>query len=280
MNKEFLEGVAPLLQIKAEDVAGLFVTEGEETKLKEGVDPLKTVSDWVKTRLDDVYKAAQRKTATRFEDAVKQKGFESDLQGVELLNAYLETLKDKPGNGGGDVSEWEKKYNDLFPKVEAFETQISTLKGDYEQKLKARDQAVVQSRLRGDVRSALGNKWAGTDQHLDILLNSFSVDRIRYDGNTPILLDQSGEPLLDELHRPVQFGDHVKGLGELIGGFHAVDAGKGSPPPPNGGSGAHSGITLPSNLSQKDYNEMLDRERDPVKRKQLVEARIAQLDKK
>ena len=171
--KDFLEGLAALLNVKAEDVAELFVTEGEETKLKDDLKPLEVVKQWVKTRVDDTYKAGHRKGASGMEKVIKQKGFDSDLQGVELLNAYLETLKVEPNNGNKNASEWEKKYNDLLPKVEAFDSQIAELKANHANELKQKDVAVVKSRLRGDIVSALGNKWAGNDQHLGVLLNKF-----------------------------------------------------------------------------------------------------------
>lgn len=278
--KDFLEGLASLLNVRAEDVAELFVTEGEETKLKEDIKPLNVVKGWVKTRVNDTYKAGHRKGAEAIESVIKQKGFDSDLQGVELLNAYLETLKVEPSNGNQNASEWEKKYNDLLPKVEAFDSQIAELKANHANELKQKDIAVVKSRLRSDVRSSLGKMWAGDDEHLEIVLNNFPVDQIRYEGNQPVLLNASGEVLVDDLHRPIGFDDRVKKLGGLIGGFHQVDPNKGGPPPPSGQGGSGQKYTLPSGITQREYNALYDQEKDPVKRKQMAEARIAQLEGK
>ena len=278
--KDFLEGLASLLNVRAEDVAELFVTEGEETKLKDDIKPLNVVKGWVKTRVNDTYKAGHRKGAEAIESVIKQKGFDSDLQGVELLNAYLETLKVEPSSGNQNASEWEKKYNDLLPKVEAFDSQIAELKANHANELKQKDIAVVKSRLRGDIVSALGNKWAGNDQHLGILLNNFPVDRIKYEGDKITLLNEAGEVLVDDLHRPVAFADRVKELGGLIGGFHKVDPNKGGPPPPSGQGGSGQKYTLPANITNREFNQLLDNTKDPVKKKEILEARQAQLAQK
>lgn len=277
MDKVFLEGLAALVNVKAEDVAELYVTEGEETKLKDGINPLEVVKGWVKTRLDDTYRASQRKTATHFENAIKSKGFESDLQGVELLDAYLESLKTEPGKGG-DPSEWEKKYQSLETSHNKALEQLKQKDAEIQKAIKDGQRREVVARFKTDVRKSLGEKWAGSEDHFDILINNFNLSRIRYDGDTPVLLDESGEPLKDDLHRPVSFADQVKKYGSLIGGFHKVDPNLNGPPRPKGGGGGKEGITLPKGLSTRDYNAMLDAERDPEKRKLIVAARIEQLE--
>lgn len=279
MDKAFLEGLASLVNVKAEDVAELFVTEGEETKLKDGVNPLEVAESWIKTRLNDTYKAAERKTATRFESWVKDQGFESDAQGTDLLAAFVETVKTKPAEGG-KASEWEKKYNDLAPKVEGLQKKIQEVEAEKVKAIQDANRKIVTARLRNDVRSALGEKWAGKDDHLNILMNNFNPDRIQYDGDTPVLLDEKGERMIDELHRPINFSDRVKQLGELIGGYHAVNPGQGGPPPPNGGGGNGSGIKLKADMTADDFNSLLLKTKDPDQRKALIQARKEQLQSK
>ena len=277
MDKTFLEGLAALVNVKPEEVADLFVTEGQETKLKDGVNLLNVTSGWVKTRLDDVYKAAQRKTASSFESAIKSKGFESDKQGVELLDAYLETVKSKPG--GGDPSEWEKKYNDLAPKVENLQKALQAKDVEIQKAVKDGQRREVQARLITDVRKALGDKWAGSEDHFGILMNNFNIDRIRYDNGVPVLLDESGEVAKDDLHRPIAFDDRVKHYGNLIGGFHAVDPKKDGAPPPKGGSGASGGVKLPADITSRQFTEMYAAA-SAEEKAGLLEARKAQLQSK
>lgn len=273
--KDFMEGLASLLNIKPEEVSEMFDTEG---KLKEDVKPLEKFSNGVKNRLDDVYKAAQRKTSQNFESWVKSQGFKSDSQGVDLLAEFYESVKSTtsdPESGG----EWESKYNDLLPKVENLQSAIKEKEAAIEKAILDGQRREVSARLRTDVKSALGKNWAGSDQHLAILMQSFNVDSIRYDKGVPVMLDETGEPIKDELHRPISFADRTKELGTLIGGFHAVDPNKGAPPAPTT-SGAGQSFQLQKGLTNREYNEIYDSTKDPVQRKKLAEARIAQLDEK
>ena len=280
MNKDFLEGLAALVNVKAEDVAELYVTEGEETKLKEDVNPLEVVKSWVKTRLDDTWKASQRKTATQFENAIKSNGFDSDLQGVELLNAFLEDVKAKPGEGGegNNPSEWEKKYQSLEASHTKALEQLKSKDAEIQKAIKEGHRREVAAKFENDVRETLGDKWAGSKDHLKILMNNFDLSRVKYDGDTPVLLDESGEPLKDELHRPIVFADQVKHYGTLIGGFHKIDPNKGGPPRSEGGGGnSDEAITLRKGMTTREYNALYDSTKDPEKRKQLAEARVKQL---
>jgi len=280
MDKETLEGLAALVNVKAEDVAELYEGDGEDIKLKEGVNPLEITSGWIKTRLDDVYKAAQRKTAAKFENFVQSQGFESEAQGVELLQQYVESIKAKPGDGGGgDPGEWEQKYQALESSHAKALEAIKQKEAEVEQAIKEGQRREVAARFQMDVRKALGDKWAGSEDHFGILINNFNLDRIKYDNGKPVLLDESGEVLKDELHRPIEFADMVKKYGGLIGGFHAVDPGKGGPPASggNGNSGGGS-VKIPSGTTEKEFRSMLTNERDPAKRKALLDARIAQIE--
>ena len=276
--KDLFVGLASPLNIKAEEVSEMFDTEGN---LKEGVDPVATFTKAIKTRLDDVYKAAERKTSNRFESWVKAQGVESDLQGTDLLEHFYESVKGKPSEPSkGDGGEWEKKYNDLLPKVETLQSTLKEKELAIEQAIKDGQKREVSARLTTDVRKALGEKWAGNEDHFNILMKNFNTDRIKYDNGVPVLLDDSGEPIKDDYHQPIPFAEHAKKLGSLIGGFHAADPNKGGPPPPVNAGGTGSTFTLPKGISNREFNEMLDMEKDPAKKKSMVEARIAQLDEK
>ena len=93
-------------------------------------------------------------------------------------------------------------------------------------------------------------------------------------------MNEGGEALVDDLHRPVAFADRVKELGNLIGGFHQVDPSKGGPPPPSGQNESRQKYTLPENISQREFNQLLDGTKNPVKRREILEARQAQLAQK
>ena len=276
--KDLLVGLASPLNIKAEEVSEMFDTEGS---LKEGVDPVATFTKAIKTRLDDVYKAAERKTSNRFESWVKSQGVESDLQGTELLEHYFESVKGKPGEPGkGDGGEWEKKYSTLEASHKKALEQLILKDQELEKERKLGHVKQVEARLQSDARTFLGKQWAGSEDHFSELIKGYNPERIRYEGEVPFLLDDNGEILKDELHRPIRLDDDIKRRGKLIGGFHAADPNKGGPPPPANAGGTGSTFTLPKGISNREFNEMLDMEKDPVKKKSMVEARIAQLDEK
>lgn len=271
--KDFLEGLAALLNVKAEEVSELFDADG---KPKEGTDLLTTARSWVKTRTDDVYKSAERKTANRFENFVKSKGFESDAQGVDLLEAYYESLK---SHGDGKGGEWEKKYNDLFPKVEKLQAALTEKDAAIQAAIKQGERKEVAARLMSDVRKTLGDKWAGTEDHFQILMKNFDVNRIRYENGQPVILDESGEIAKDELHRPISFADEAKKMGSLIGGFHVVPPGKDGPPPPTGKGAPPQKVSLPDGMTDREFLNLYGAEKDPAKRLEIMNARIAQTEK-
>lgn len=280
MDKEFLEGLASLLNQPAEEVSNLFEAGEQEGELKPKPkdEILNAVKSWVKTRTDDVYKAAQRKTAGGFESWVKSQGFESEKQGTDLLADFAEHLKSnaKPGQDDAKVNKLTETITNLQKALAEKDSAIEAAR------LEAQKQ-VVGARLRGDVMSALGTKWAGTDKHLKLIMSQFDPARVKYDGDgEPTLLNADGEPLTDELMRPVKFSDYVTELGKLTGGYHAADPDKGSG---NGGgsgsgSGGNGGVKLPKDMSAWDFQRLLSETTDPEKRSALLKARAEQVQGK
>lgn len=278
MDKDFLEGLAGLLNQPAEEVSNLFEAGEQEGefKAKPKDEILNAVKSWVKTRTDDVYKAAQRKTATGFEGWIKSQGFESDKQGTDLLAEFAENLKAnaKPGDDDVKVKKLTETITNLQKALEGKDDEVKAARLDAQKQ-------IVTHRLKGDVMQALGPKWAGTDEHLTLIMSQFDPSRVRYDGDTPTLLGTDGEPMTDDLMRPVKFADYVTKLGKLTGGFHAADPNTGSGNAGGtGGSGTGGGVKLPANMDSWQFKELLDKTTDPEKRKALLKARAEQIQSK
>jgi len=283
MEKEILEGLAGLLNQPAEAIDGLFEQvegEGEEPKLKSKDEILNSFSGWMKTRLDAINKQAKAREWTLLEKWVKDNGFDSDKQGTDLLTDFFEHVKtNNPGKGDG--GEWEKKANKLTETVTALQKALAEKDGEVEKARLDMQRQIVGARLRGDVMKHLQEaRWAGTDKHLGLIMSQFDPARIKYDGDgDPVLLNSEGEPMTDELMRPVKFRDHVLGLGELSGGFHEGDPGKGGPDHKGGGGGGN-GIRLKKDMTDWEFRDLLNATTDPDKRSELLQARAAQFEKK
>lgn len=274
--KEFLEGLAALLNVKAEDVADLFVTEGEETKLKDGLNELDVVKDWVKTRVNDTYKAGHRKGAAGMESVIKSKGFDSDLQGAELLNAYLDTLTVEPSEKG---SEWENKYRSLEASHKKALEQLEAKDAEIAAKEKEGFTRETKARFSSDARKFLGDRWAGNEDHFNEIIARYDPQRIRYENEIPFLLDEKGDYAVDDLHVRIRLDEDIKRRGKLIGGFHEVDPSKGSPPPPSGqGGNGTKTVTLPGGMTDREFMNLYNSENNPSKRKAMMEARTKQIE--
>lgn len=272
-----MEGLAGLLNQPA-DVNDLY--EGDN--LKEGVDPMEVVKGWYKTRLDDFSRQSTAREWKKLEKWVKAQGFESDLQGTDLLSAFADYVKGTAGKSTGDQKA-EKKIQELEAAITNLQTALAAKEDEVKTAAAAAQRQIVSARLRGAIRDALGSKWAGTEDHFNILASQFNPDQIRIEPNGALtLLNDNGEPLTDEYHRPIQFGERVQKVGALIGGFHAVDPGKGSPPAgsPGNAAGAGSGITLAAGITGLEFQQMLGKEQDPEKRAKLIHAYKERLNSK
>ena len=309
MEKEFLEALAGLFGKKAEE-AGFYSQpekEGDEPQLKPSAELVKSIGAIYKDRLDDRYKAAQRKTAQQYESWVKAQGFDGEGQGTDLLSAYVDHVKSKTaeeaakqaGQGEGKLTPEAVKGHELYQgmvtKLENLQATITEKDSLIESEKNKSKRFITSTVLRQQANKILKEaKWAVQPEdwevRLNMLLKDFNPDKIKVDGiggNDPkvTILDDHGDPLTDELHRPVDFKTQILGTGKHLGGFHAADPGKGSPPPSgnNGNTGAGSGFKVPENIGSMDaktFTALIRETKDPAHKQKLREARIAHLDSK
>lgn len=155
-------------------------------------------------------------------------------------------------------------------KLQAAQTENDRLKGEFEQYKKGNEQKTTREKAEAYVLKLAADKKfrieAGNDKQQKALLRMVDLDKIRFDdkGN-PYLIDDAGEPLVDDFGKAVSVEGHVLDANPF--GVHEVDPNRGGAQPGfNGDGGGQGGTQKMTFAGQQQFDTYMQSEPDPAKR--------------
>lgn len=270
---EFLEDLSRLTgRETAELETELFESvEGEELKLKEGVNIFGLVKDGRKALIErnkkerkDQYNRGLKEGAGKFEKTIRSLGeFDTDLQGVDLLNAFVEVQKSTTGD---DITEeFLAKHSVanqwLNSKLAKSKEAFKAVEDDFKAKLDK-----ITRERKAEKIDSMAFDWLETNNWNDgegdikksrrsAIRRLLDYDRIAIEDGKPVLLDENGAPARDNLEHPIKWTDHLKEIGDAVGGFNKV---KPTSTPPSPGSSGESNNKLKVESKQQFDAHMVE----------------------
>ena len=232
-------------------ITGLKADDLEELLKGEDGEPLSNapgiVADKVGERITEIknveFNKAKSKTAKTLESIVKSAGIEE----FEDVEDAVRKLADKANEKGQDNKsvDLEALTPSQLAKIPSFiafrdakESEIATIKSTYETTVKAQKAGLVASKAKEKAIAFLTEKnakFTNSDKQINALFKLIGTDALDIDDNGNIIvLDASGEPLLDKTHNKVTFEDLVVQEWEPLFGFHTTDPNKRTPEPKAG----------------------------------------------
>lgn len=212
---------------------------------------------------------AKAEALSRFESEMKEKlGFNSDLKGIELIQAYGESLKKK---SGGTMTDDDVKNTPIYKSLVAEYNQkleglkeAMTYKEKYEQFTKQvefeKKFSVVAQKAFAILDSKRAN-YGQTDAQIQFnrsivldKLKQFAADwQVGSDGAI-YALNNEGKQITDNFNNPVKFEDIVSSSSLHITFNAQSDKGGGGSGGAGGGAGA--GNEFPTPKTDQEYNEL------------------------
>jgi len=265
----------------------LFEGEGDEIKLKEdaatsliGLDEarvkrIKEESSGDSTKkFDEGYKKAQKEVMSKFENDFKESmGFESDLNGVDLVKAWGEGLGKQTKITADNLKthpeflkiekEWKTSHEEELGKIK---TEFDSFKSNVEREKvmgKVRDMAKNEFlKLNPVLSEDKGKAEAQTSMFLS-KFDNYDYD-FQDDGSVVI---KDGDKRLEDAHgNTIGFGSFVKTEADRLFDFK-VQGDRGSPGNVTGASGGSTTV-----LSSEEYNKKVrEANGDPAKLKDIGE---------
>lgn len=298
---KILGAIASRLQIDADEfIASL--KEGENWK-EDAVETVGTIiSDHIKSAKDQQHKRGTREYEDRIVKHIKAQGFSNPegKKGTELIEAYQEWVKaqaiDDDGTGGkkpAELTEAELMKLPAFKtalaaKLQAAQQEVDAVRAEFEtykgkEARKTVEQIADQKMLEilTAKNAVLESEALGVtkDERLAKFKKMLPYDRMRLseDGKEIIMLDEDGEPLQNNLGKPITYESVVLSEWGPAFGFHKQDPKKGGPTPglrdkTKEGEGAMRFD------SADDFNKYISSEPDATKRFEAQKAYLAQTE--
>jgi hypothetical protein len=273
-------------------------------KLKTGdawnTDAAETIADVISSQFRAVkeaqFKRGVREKGKEFEKLLGKHGFQnpSKLEGEELVNEFVETLKGEATQKGADPAKMSKEELLKLPEVKSiFEegkrtgaANFETLKAEFDrekaswqqQRVKDKAAAILPSLLEEanivlDVKGVEGSKArriAAISSMID--WNEVTVN----DKGELIFVDQDGHPKTDDAGKPVDFKKTVVGIASGIYEVRTQDPNKGganpagNPTNPANPGGEKYTPSFNFNKDEKAFNAAMLNELDPGKRATML----------
>jgi hypothetical protein len=216
----------------------------------------------VKAAKEAQLKRGKRETMLQVERWMKAQGFENPdkLQGDELLEAYAEHWKaqapagDPSADGGKKPGEMSREDLAKLPAVKELmaeavkgaASKYDAVKAEFEAYQKKTTVERIASVAKQTAAQILEENRAilevpGSDitkaQRLDAFYRFLNFEGMQIDEKgAVVLLDPNGDPLVNDMGKPVSFKDKVLEINKSLYGFHTQDPNKGGAnPPANGG---------------------------------------------
>ena len=290
-----IQALASALNLDAEEFAAA-LRDGEkwleDDKMAEKIG--QTVRDQVKAAKEAQLKRGKRETMLSVERWMKLQGFDNPdkLQGDELFDAFAEHQKAKttpagdPADGGGkkpgemsreDLAKLPAVKELMTDAVKGAAAKYEAVKAEFEQYQKKTEVERIATAARQRAAQVLEEGKAILEvpgsgitkaQRLETFYRLLEFDKMKVDEKGEIvLLDDNGDPLVNDMGKPVSFKDKVLEINKGLYGFHTQDPNKGGGNPPANG-GQKPGEWKPSMTftDQAAYDNFYRTETDPVKR--------------
>ena len=285
MKIEFsIQQLTKITGLKADDLEELLKGEdGEPLPNSPGI-----VADKVGERITEIKNAefnkAKSKTAKALESIVKSAGIEEFEDVEDAVRKLADKANEKGQTSDVDLSTLTPSQLAKIPAFQAFkeakESELSTLKADYEKTVKAQKLDTVAAKAKERALSLLTEKQAKfttPDKQLNALFKMIGVDFLDLDekGNI-IVLDEKGEPRIDAHHNKVSFDDLILEEWEPLFGFNAIDPNKKTPQPAAGNNKPTNQQPGTKFDSWDAANKAVNSEGDAKRRGELMKAMNAQ----
>lgn len=245
--------------------------EGEEPKLKDGVNPVSVISELVAAKMkadrDNQYGRAIKETNTKYESFLVESGYKGTKQGVDALADFLASRpKPEPGKGG-DKAEITPEFLESDPIARKWlEDKIEPIKkveSDLKKQLADKDNQFKQDRkdqlLEARAIEHLDSKkWddggeKNRKKRIAQIVKLLKLEEIELseDGKTLIVME-NGYPKKDNLSNPVTFEALVEATNTHDYLQYDKKDDPGSKGKPGQGSGS-GGLKITSN---EQYNKL------------------------
>lgn len=259
-----MEEYSRLTGEKVDDLKEKFfdIVEGEEPKLKDGVTPGKDLAKGVaakmKTDRENQYGRGKSEVWTKVEQALEGSGYAGESMGLDALTEHLANTKPDPDKKGKPAEITPEALEKSPVARQWLDKKIKPLKdqeAELKQQIKDVETTAKRDRITAKGKDKMiahldSKKWDdGGDElrakRIRALSNLIDWSRISEDdkGNL-IVLDNNGQPALDDLSNPVSFESLVEDANAF--GYKKYDKKDGSPPPKGKGDQGDSDLVITS----------------------------------
>ena len=247
----------------------------------------------VKAAKEAQLKRGKRETMLQVERWMKAQGFENPdkLQGDDLFDAYAEHQKAQSAPAG-DGADGGKKPGEMSREdlaklptvkelmaeaVKSAAAKYEAVNAEFEQYKKKTTVERIAATARQTAAQILEENRAilevpGSDitkaQRLEAFYRFLDFDKMQVDekGNI-VLLDANGDPLVNDMGKPISYKDRELEINKGLYGFHTQDPNRGGGnPPANGGQKPGEWKPSVTFADQAAYDNFYRTETDPVKR--------------
>ena len=283
--EEILKGIASAFNMEADELTGLLKNEAGEQLT--GAAVTTAISEKLKEEIATVtalkYKQGQGEQNAKIAKVIRAAGFQNPdkKQGPELVTAFIEfqQQQSEPGEGEGELTREKLEKNPIVKaiiadRIKAQGDLMAAQQAEFDSKQKAwskekNDLAMI-AYLPGVLEKAgviLENEQLGIKREDRVKLAlSMIPQNVEFKNGKPVIVDEDGNPALDEMGRPLDFTKEAVKITGATFGISKIDPSKrGANPPANGGQQQQQENTIQFK-DVTEFNNYMMKETDPKKR--------------
>ncbi len=266
------EFLSKTLKIDDEQIAGLYNEAGELNSLQVGAEAIAQLVGQHRKVNTDQFNRGLKEGASKIEKEIRSKyEFESELQGVELVDAIVLSKIDETKGATKDISkhpemirarsEWEKELKkhdaEWQEKLEAKDKEFE--RGKLLEKVKTKGLAMLEELrpiLPGDANKAM--QWKQT------FLNDLTSVNFQEVADDFVVLDREGKPMEDPYGRQRKFKEFHREVADKYFEFHKAEDRSSS-----GNKDSATGASMPRDEDEA-YKELKDINITPERRIEIT----------
>jgi len=239
----------------------------------------KALSEKITAHNQDQKNRGVKEGRKAFESWIKSKGFDSDLKGVDLLEAWHDEISQKPAEKDKDLTKEaaaklpvvkeliDERLKAASDKLQQTETEFLTFKRNAQlSEIKSTAQKRAADILEKN-RVILEAEGVPKSKRLDTIFSLIDYDHLKVEGDKVVLIDNEGDVLKDDFGNPVTFENYI--LDKNPFQIRQQDPSKGSPPPKVPGAPPASATEV---RDVEHYNELMSKATTAVQRIAISEA--------